>query len=58
MMSRMVGNARKKTVIVVGAMALAAIAFHWLHLDFIGGLAFGTGLGVLLCVPAGHPEEE
>lgn len=57
MMSRIVGNARKKTVIVMGAMAISSIAFQWLHIDFVGGLAFGIGLGVLLFLPVNRGEE-
>jgi hypothetical protein len=39
-----------KTKIVVGVfiLAFASIAFQWLHNDFLGGVAFGIGLPLVL----------
>lgn len=39
---------QRQIVIGVFALALASIAFQWLHQDFLGGLAFGVGLPLVL----------
>jgi hypothetical protein len=39
---------KKKIIIGVCVLALASIAFQWLHNDFLGGLAFGAGLPLIL----------
>jgi len=48
MIRKITGKAQTFIVAGVCALALASIAFQWLHQDFVGGLAFGVGVPLVL----------
>ena len=48
MIQRISWKARTNIVIGVCALAFATVSFQFIHNDFLGGLAFGVGLSLLL----------